>query len=513
LYAHPEGDGPFPAILQIHGGGQTCYPSNVAFFVKHGYACLSFDWSGPRDNRPESEITMWHQDFRGEYMDPEDHEPGQNFIHHAVLASVRGIDILSQRPEVDKEKIGVQGVSWGGYLTWLVNGLEPRLKAAVPVYGIGELEKQWSGIGQSLRNRSEAFQAYWKTNYDPASFADNQHGPVLFLNATNDFFGQLDECEARLKQVQVPHRRSYGANRMHSLDPESVNAAMAWFDAHLKDVGEFPEAPVLEMGVDSKGVPVATLKVDESRPVESVRVDFARGPFHPLLKGWLSSPADRTAEGVWRVEIPVVDSAEPLSLIPQVIYEGDALLSGEVVNLVPAQEFPTARATQLTSDTLSDWDNGPSGWLLQRGTDFTHADNTRLELGEVEGHQALVYRSESPAGSIRLVTRVFADSARNKGNKKSLVLWTHDIEGITLKTNWFLRQPGALTHKASAKVGKGWVKHVFPLSELIRIEEETDQSPEGSKETLENWNDVHSLELTAQTVPEGLPAIGWMGWE
>lgn len=50
IYAHPAGEGPFPAVLQIHGGGQTAYAANVAWFVRRGYACLAFDWTGPRDH-------------------------------------------------------------------------------------------------------------------------------------------------------------------------------------------------------------------------------------------------------------------------------------------------------------------------------------------------------------------------------------------------------------------------------------------------------------------------------
>ena len=42
-------------------------------------------------------------------------------------------------------RVGMTGISWGGYLTSLVCGLDSRLKFAIPVYGCGHLglESAW----------------------------------------------------------------------------------------------------------------------------------------------------------------------------------------------------------------------------------------------------------------------------------------------------------------------------------------------------------------------------------
>jgi hypothetical protein len=301
---------------------------------------------------------------------------------------------------------------------------------------------------------------------------------------------------------------------MHSLDPESVEAAMSWFDTHLKGNGEFPEAPGLELNASPEGTLVATLEVDESRPLHSVRLDYARGCLHPLLKCWLTAEATRTGEGTWKAEIPLIDSAISLCLLPQAIYEEGSLLTGKMEELVPAREFPSTKATDTTSDTLCDGDSGPSGWIIQRGTDFTHSQSKdRLETGDVDGRRALVYRSENSPHSIRLVNRLFADAGRNKGNRKNLVFWAHDLSSVTLRTNWFLRQPAAVTHRAELEGGAGWVKHVVRLEDLAPVDEETDGPVSDTGAALENWNDVHLLDMAAETAPEGLPAIGWMGWE
>ncbi|MEI6150584.1 MAG: hypothetical protein WCS01_15910, partial [bacterium] len=44
MVGFPEGRGPFPAILHIHGGCQTVSRSNLLYNIRHGYAAMSFDW-------------------------------------------------------------------------------------------------------------------------------------------------------------------------------------------------------------------------------------------------------------------------------------------------------------------------------------------------------------------------------------------------------------------------------------------------------------------------------------
>ena len=59
--------------------------------------------------------------------------------HQAVSAIVLAHSLLRTFPEVDAGRIGLTGISWGGYLTCLTAGVDPRFRLAVPVYGCGNL--------------------------------------------------------------------------------------------------------------------------------------------------------------------------------------------------------------------------------------------------------------------------------------------------------------------------------------------------------------------------------------
>ena len=64
-------------------------------------------------------------------------DPKTGGIYHCAVAILKAVSYLETRPEVDPNRIGMAGSSWGGYFTTLLAGLDPRLKAAAPMFGCG----------------------------------------------------------------------------------------------------------------------------------------------------------------------------------------------------------------------------------------------------------------------------------------------------------------------------------------------------------------------------------------
>jgi cephalosporin-C deacetylase-like acetyl esterase len=56
--------------------------------------------------------------------------------------AIRGLDLLASRPEVDKENIGVTGISGGGSQSWYIAAADPRVRAVAPVCGASTLKAQ-----------------------------------------------------------------------------------------------------------------------------------------------------------------------------------------------------------------------------------------------------------------------------------------------------------------------------------------------------------------------------------
>ncbi len=133
-----EGTGPFPAMVLVHGGGGKAFPDWATHWAKRGYVAIAMDTAGcgPAGRLPDGGPD---QSDPTKFRNFSESEAREMWTYHAVAAAIRGHSLLASLPEVDKKRIGVTGISWGGYLTCIIASLDDRLKVAVPVYGCGFL--------------------------------------------------------------------------------------------------------------------------------------------------------------------------------------------------------------------------------------------------------------------------------------------------------------------------------------------------------------------------------------
>ena len=78
------------------------------------------------------------------------------WMYHAVADCVLANSLLRSLPEVDADKVGLSGYSWGGVITSTAIGINTRFKFAVPTYGCGHLYDARNYYGHNLANWSLA---------------------------------------------------------------------------------------------------------------------------------------------------------------------------------------------------------------------------------------------------------------------------------------------------------------------------------------------------------------------
>jgi dienelactone hydrolase len=185
--------GPVPAMVLVHGGGGTAFSDWVRLWLRRGYAALAMDTCGG--------VPVWSEAPYFSMQWPRHAHSGPNgwgnfadvgkplrdqWPWHAIGAILRGHTWLRQQPEVDPERIGLTGISWGGYLTCLLAGLDPRLRFAAPVYGSGFLDLPSVGLCDPATTDPDVFRQ-WLAAWDPAHVLPQARLPMLWVNGTNDF--------------------------------------------------------------------------------------------------------------------------------------------------------------------------------------------------------------------------------------------------------------------------------------------------------------------------------------
>ncbi|MBP3695686.1 MAG: DUF1080 domain-containing protein [Thermoguttaceae bacterium] len=263
--SRPVGDGPFPGIVLVHGGGGTAFRAWTELWAKRGYAAIAMDLAGHEvlddGSRKRLEDGGPGQGDEEKFSFFEEKDYRRMWSYHAVADIMRAHSLLRSLPCVDAERTAVTGISWGGYLTSMIAGIDDRFKAAVPVYGCGDLERNsvWT---ERLDQMPWPGKVRWSSYFDPVQYVGNAKCRLFFLNGTDDFAYPLDihfntysrvpHADVRL-QVHMPHGHEVG------WAPREIEA---YIDAVLNGA---PELPCLGK-LDWKRMPDGTISV--SAPIK-----------------------------------------------------------------------------------------------------------------------------------------------------------------------------------------------------------------------------------------------------
>jgi hypothetical protein len=125
------------------------------------------------------------------------------WTYHAVADVILAHSLIRSFPQVDPARIGVTGVSWGGYLVCIVAGVDRRFKFAAPVYGCGFLgdDSVWLGDFQKM---GEDKARRWLELWDPAVYLPRARLPMLWVDGSNDFAYPLDSLQKSYRLPEGP---------------------------------------------------------------------------------------------------------------------------------------------------------------------------------------------------------------------------------------------------------------------------------------------------------------------
>jgi acetyl esterase/lipase len=242
--ARPEGEGPSPAIICLHGGGwvggeRQQMKGTIEAMAHRGYVAISPDYR----------------------LAPQDHFPAQV---EDCKAAVRWVRAHAQEYHIDPQKIGVFGFSAGAHLACLLgvtgkgDGLEGQggnagqssaVQAVVSFFGPTDFTQPiWSEkvierhLKPFLGGKSEAKADVYR-RASPLTYVSKNAPPFLFVHGTADDIVPIQQSEEMVKKLRqegvsakliavVGEGHGWGWSHEHRLT--SLADMMNFFDENLK---------------------------------------------------------------------------------------------------------------------------------------------------------------------------------------------------------------------------------------------------------------------------------------
>ncbi|MCP4309652.1 MAG: prolyl oligopeptidase family serine peptidase [Bacteroidetes bacterium] len=234
-YSAPEGPAPgggWPAVVCVHGGGGTAFNEWVRKWNDHGFAAISMDLEGhfpmrkPGEKRGPRIPTAYPGPGRVGVFDDFDLAIEQQWYYHAVAQVILAHSLIRSFPEVNSEKTGITGISWGGTLTSTNMGVDKRYKFAIPVYGCGFLPDSDGHQGDAIKagKHSKVVNKY----YDGSAYFSNVSFPTLWVNGTNDKHFSMPATQESSRSVKGPAILRFQLRMKHGhypgWEPEEIYA-------------------------------------------------------------------------------------------------------------------------------------------------------------------------------------------------------------------------------------------------------------------------------------------------
>ena len=228
----------YPAILDIHGGPRCAYGPiymhEMQVWASEGYFVF---FCNPRGSDGRGNA---FGDLRGKY----------GKIDYEDLMDFTDL-VLKEYPNIDKERLGVTGGSYGGYMTNWIVGHTDRFKAAASQRSISnwitEVTVSDYGIDFPIEMEFKDVRHCEKELWDisPLKYVNNVKTPILFIHSREDYRCTLPEALQFYTPIRINgidtklvifkgenHELSRNGKPLHRL--RRMNEITDWLNKYLK---------------------------------------------------------------------------------------------------------------------------------------------------------------------------------------------------------------------------------------------------------------------------------------
>jgi len=362
---------PMPTILYLcgHGpvisngvsyGNKVAYQHHGEWFARNGYVCMVLDSLQLGEiqglHHGTHRENMWWWNSRG-------------YTPAGVEAwnSIRALDYLETRKEVDAKRFGVTGRSGGGAYSWWIAALDDRIKVAAPVAGITDLQNYV--VDGAVEGHCDCMFMVNTYRWDyPLVAALVAPRPLLICNSDADSIFPLDgvvRLHSKVRRIYELHNAGDKLGLLITQGPHKDTQDLQlpvfrWFNRHLKG-----EDLLIEMAATKLFQP-EDLRVFTSLPGDSINTNIhysflpaaklpeppkSRGEWEQMRDGWIGELKGKVFRA-WPVD-PVPPSTK---------WVGETTRNGLRVQI---EEFESQPSVPLRFYTMTPIDRRPEQVFLK----------------------------------------------------------------------------------------------------------------------------------------------------
>ncbi len=322
ILAYPEGGSDLPALLWCQGGMGDAQPFFPTLFARKGYACLHITLSKK----------VWNAHGKFDAADP----TNGNLVRLAV-EQMRGVTYIANRPEVNADRIGVGGASYGGLFATFVAGADPRIKAGMSFFGAGN-HHLGTNLPQFIKLANQEEVEIFSRTGDGAAYLRQREIPFIWGLPTNDNWFFFPAVVETFRQKPGEKRIAILPHWIHGFPPELDQQLFDWFDIYLKGTRD----PYLAPGTMTLAREGDTLVAEWSwngKPAArraDLIVSYGRSlPWHGWRHRYYHTIPARIDGQRARAEIPIPDPDLPILVFGNLYDVNDVLVSTDPVEATP----------------------------------------------------------------------------------------------------------------------------------------------------------------------------------
>ncbi len=195
-----------PAIVLVHGGLGTAIPDWVKYWNDLGFAAIAMDTEGAEPIKGVSNYNNVHME-RNRYENDETYTCGptnvgfsdvdkplsEQWMYHATSAVILATSILYNSDKVDKQRVGMTGISWGSMIASIVVGYDDRISFCMPIYGALSLDSSCSGFRTIYGSQTQI------DRWDHLNGLKQTNCKMFYVTSTTDFAFSMDAASRSSK--------------------------------------------------------------------------------------------------------------------------------------------------------------------------------------------------------------------------------------------------------------------------------------------------------------------------